>query len=199
MQISVAVSGGIAVGKTTLCRELLLARPHCTLFEESPEEVAFLSDFYQDRKRWAFHSRMGMLAHFLHRRALLSSNAGDVIQDRFLQELMVFAQVQRRSGTLSEAEFSLYSDLYDHISEFQPRPAVIVRCICDPKIALERVRQRGREFESRVSVDYIAVIEAQYDDWLIAESKTTQVITVKTDIGVDAQAVWREIDQAVAT
>ena len=61
----IAIEGVIGVGKTTLAR---LLQPHfdAKLILEAFEENPFLSDFYGDRKRYAFQTQIFFLLSRYH-------------------------------------------------------------------------------------------------------------------------------------
>jgi deoxyadenosine/deoxycytidine kinase len=188
----ISVCGGIAVGKTTLCKLLHETDRTASLRLEEPADVAFLKEFYADRKRWAFHSRMGMLAYF-HARDGASTVESKVLQDRCLHELVVFARAQLYTSTLTSEEYDLYRAIFSGFVKLVPMPSVIVRCVCPPEIALERVHRRGRVFEGSITTEYLSLIEARYDDWIAELPSTTQVVVVDTSAELDASDIWRRI------
>lgn len=188
----VSVCGGIAVGKTTLCGMLSAHDKSYELRLEDPTHVAFIKNFYEDRKRWAFHSRMGMLAYFLTRDAV-DSNHENIIQDRSFHELIVFATAQLRNGAITEEEYALYGVLFAGLSRLVPRPDCVVRCTCPVNVALQRVKTRGRTFESNINKDYLSLIEALYDQWISELPKSTRIIVVDTSREISVSDVWQQV------
>ena len=63
----ISISGGIAVGKTSLASLLNEKFQNSYVYLEEPAENSFLSDFYVNMKKWAFHSRIGMISLFSQR------------------------------------------------------------------------------------------------------------------------------------
>lgn len=185
MALNIAICGGIAVGKTTLGRRISSNARVWEFLEEKPEEASFIQEFYRDKARWAFHSRMGMLAYFLKRTVFLESSNATIIQDRCLHELIVFAEVQRKLGTMRSDEFNLYCDIFNQLCELQRFPDVIIRCVCSPNIALSRVGQRNRAFEVGMQESYIKLIETQYDEWEMRNDREVRFLKVNTDGEVD--------------
>jgi len=195
MALKIAICGGIAVGKTTLGRRLADEMPNWQFLEEKPQEVAFIQEFYMDKARWAFHSRMGMLAYFLKRTVFLESSMPTVLQDRCLHELIVFAEVQRKLGTMRVDEFELYCNIFSQLCELQPAPDIVIRCTCSPKTSLQRVASRNREFEIGVQEAYIRHVEEQYDEWQSRNKNDLCFIDVNTDHGVDTSDLLKVINR----
>ena len=191
---NVAICGGIAVGKTTLGKALVSASNGWNFLEERPADVAFIKDFYEDKKRWAFHSRIGMLEYFSRRSAYLESGTNLVIQDRTLHELIVFAEAQRDLGTMQQKEFDLYFRIFSLLSENHPVPNLMIRCTCDSETAIKRVRERGRAFEAGISQKYIQMIDERYDHWQDRQESRVKFIEVATDLELDVQAILESIE-----
>ncbi|WP_243611758.1 deoxynucleoside kinase [Shimia aestuarii] len=194
MASNVAICGGIAVGKTTLGKALVSLRQDWDFLEERPQEVAFIKDFYAEKRRWAFHSRIGMLEYFFRRTAYLDASSKFVIQDRTLHELVIFAEVQAEIGTMSSSEFDLYHRVFVMLSERHPQPDVIIRCKCPSNVALKRVRERARDFEASMTEEYIKLIEDRYDQWQDRQSATTRIVEVHTDQEIDYSRISEQLE-----
>lgn len=199
MLCNVAICGGIAVGKTTLGRSLSNLRQEWTFIEESPSDVPFIFEFYEDKARWAFHSRIGMLTYFFRRSNILNTIDGVVLQDRMLHELIVFAEVQRKLGTMRTDEFDLYSEIFQQLSAHQPRADLVIRCQCDRQTAMQRIVERGRTFEAAIAIDYLDEVEAAYDRWQERNSATMNFIIVDTGADLEVENVVRQIEEAAGT
>ena len=81
----IAVAGNIGAGKSTLV-DFLRYRFDLTPFYEPNVDNPFLTDFYGDMKRWAFHSQMYFLAHKFRLHQELTDHSGTVVQDRTIYE-----------------------------------------------------------------------------------------------------------------
>jgi deoxyadenosine/deoxycytidine kinase len=49
-----------------------------------------------------------------------------------------------------------------------PAPAVLVHLRADPDLLLERVRSRGRGYETGITLDYLQALQEAYDQWIVA-------------------------------
>ncbi|MGB0389524.1 MAG: deoxynucleoside kinase, partial [Ardenticatenaceae bacterium] len=75
MKRFIAIAGNIGVGKSTLTH-LLEQRLGWEPFYEAVNDNPYLSDFYADMERWAFHSQIFFLSRRLqHHRQILDHPA----------------------------------------------------------------------------------------------------------------------------
>ncbi|MBY5738158.1 deoxynucleoside kinase [Rhizobium leguminosarum] len=188
----VAVTGGIAVGKTTLGQALAERLPGAVFIRENPEQNPFLDDFYADRARWAFHSRIGMLDLFERRMEGVLSDAKIVVLDRTVHELTVFADLQLKKGTMTQKEYNLYRSVFLTYCQHAPKPDLIVRVTCAREVARERMHKRGRPFERNVTMEYLEEVEAEYDHWFAGQS--WEVVNVRSDENVDFEGLCRRLE-----
>jgi deoxyguanosine kinase len=158
----VAIEGVIGVGKTSLARllqpifasELLLE-----IFEENP----FLSDFYADRKRYAFQTQIFFLLSRYHQQheavpqALAKSN---LIADYTFEKDALFARLN-----LTGDELETYDRLHEALAERIPRPELIVYLRVDTDVALRRIAMRDRTYERNMDRDYIHDLNQAYEDF----------------------------------
>lgn len=164
----IVICGGIAVGKSTLCLNLGKTIRESTPILEIPSNNVFLSDFYNDQKRWGFHSRIGMLSLLL-KSYVEQSNASDiVIFDRSVHELIVFARLQYKLGNLTKREYNLYLDLYKSIVSTLKPVDLFLYLHCSTEVSMARIALRGRDFERKIGAEYIDAVSRQYAVWLKA-------------------------------
>jgi len=193
----IVVSGGIGVGKTTLASRLHELLPKSLLLLEYPEQNPFLADFYADMKRWAFHSRIAMLAMFAKREsdaaALTSESIATIVMDRCLSEGVVFARLQHAAGNMTGKEFETYLSLRDTLLSCAPPLDVVIHLSCDVTTALARVRTRARPFEAGVTTEYLARIATAYEGWIAELPATTRVMRCDTSSSVPLDHLVREI------
>jgi deoxyadenosine/deoxycytidine kinase len=189
----VSISGGISVGKTTLATKLAGLIPECQTFIEHPGRNPYLADFYADMPRWAFHSRVAMLAMFAAHYKEIDTTKKVILMDRCIHELITFANLQLDMGNLSARDFSVYQMLYESFVALAPPPNVIIYLTCSPEVALQRMAVRDRPFEREISEKYIAAVELYYEQWLASLPATTPVLRYNTDSGVNAEKVLEDV------
>jgi deoxyadenosine/deoxycytidine kinase len=183
MKYYIAVAGNIGVGKSSLT-ELLSERLGWEPFYEAVAENPYLSDFYQDMRRWSFHSQVFFLSRRLHHHYDLLNRPGSVIQDRSVYEdAEIFARNLYNGGNMSEADWRTYYDLYELATTIVRPPNLVVYLQASVPTLLGRITLRGRDFERSIQPEYIARLNELYEDWT-ARFNLCPVLTINTD-GMD--------------
>ncbi len=158
-----AIEGVIGVGKTTLAR---LLRPifQAGLLLEVFEENPFLSDFYEDRKRYAFQTQIFFLLSRYHqqRRAVpdILSREGDLITDYTFGKDALFASIN-----LEGDELEMYDRVHDALAEKIPPPDLVVYLRADTDILMQRIAMRDRPYERNMERSYIDRLNRAYDEY----------------------------------
>ena len=158
----VVVEGPIGVGKTSLSRKLA-ARYGAELNLEIVEENPFLARFYEQPDAYAFQVQVFFLLSRFKQLSALSQPglfSGNVVSDYLFDKDFIFAAMNLR-----DAEFSLYEDLYSHLSPRLPTPDLVVYLRADTDELLRRIAKRGRPFEHDMKAEYLADLTARYDDY----------------------------------
>lgn len=156
-----AIEGVIGVGKTTLAR-LLQSSFNAELLLEIFEENPFLSDFYSDRKRYAFQTQIFFLLSRYHqqregvREALQKSST--LISDYTFQKDRLFAEVN-----LTGDELEMYYRVHEALAEKITTPDLIVYLRADTDVLMQRIAQRDRPYERQMEVGYINTLNRTYE------------------------------------
>ncbi len=180
MKHFIAIAGNIGVGKSTLTG-LLAEQLGWEPFYEAVGDNPYLADFYQDMRRWSFHSQIFFLSRRLrHHRALLD-HPNSVVQDRSVYEdAEVFARNLYRQGNMGERDYKSYRELYEVLTMFLPSPDLVVYLRASVDTLKRRIALRGREFERAISVDYLAQLNELYDEWTTGFTQCP-VLTIPSD------------------
>jgi deoxyadenosine/deoxycytidine kinase len=180
MKKFIAVAGNIGVGKSTLTA-MLSERLSWEPFYEAVDDNPYLADFYQDMRQWSFHSQVFFLSRRLrHHRAILD-RPGTVVQDRSVYEdAEIFAENLFRQGQMTERDYRTYRELYEAMGLFLPPPDLVVYLRASVPTLLKRIRKRGRDFERRVSAEYLEQLNRLYEEWTERFS-LCPVLTVPSD------------------
>ena len=166
MKKFVAVAGNIGVGKSTLV-SLLCERLSWQPFFEPVAENPYLADFYRDMSAWAFHSQIFFLTHRLRAHRQLLDHPTSAIQDRCVYEdAEVFALNLYRQGRIHERDYNTYRDLYEVLTEFLPPPDLVIYLRASVPVLLSRIARRGREYERKISGDYLSQLNVLYESWI---------------------------------
>ena len=175
-----AIDGVIGVGKTSLVRLLqpaFGAEGLLEVFEENP----FLSDFYSDRARYAFQTQIFFLLSRYHQQRAVPGllERGSLIADYTFAKDALFARIN-----LCGEDLGLYHRLHAALAEKIPLPDLLVYLRAPTEVLLRRIAQRGRLYERQMEPDYIASLNAAYDDYFSAPDGArahTPVLTIDTE------------------
>lgn len=174
--------GTMGSGKTTVAR--LIARElKFRLIEENFGENAFLSRFYSDMKRWAFHSQtfflMEKINQMLETPAVLAGHS--VVQDTPIQQdAFSYAKAQHVLGNIDDAEWRLYQKIYKSFEPYFPKPDLIVYLETTVPTLSTRIGKRGRGYEQKIPQSYIELLDMLNKRWL-SENNTIPVMMIETD------------------
>ena len=180
MKKFIAVAGNIGVGKSTLTT-MLSERLGWEPFFEAVAENPYLADFYQDMRQWSFHSQVFFLSRRLRDHRQILDRPGTVVQDRSVYEdAEIFAENLFRQGQMTERDYRTYRGLYEAMALFLPPPDLVVYLRASVPTLLKRIRRRGRDFERRVSAEYLEQLNRLYEEWTERFS-LCPVLTVPSD------------------
>ena len=177
--------GTIGSGKTTVAR-LLSKDLKFKLLEENFGENAFLPRFYNDMKRWAFHSQafflMEKITQLLTTPELLAKHS--VVQDTPIeQDVFSYAKAQHVLGNIDDAEWRLYLKIYRSFEPLFPTPSLIIFLDTTLESIGSRIESRGRGYEMKIPDSYLELLDMLNRKWL-SDNKKIPVLSIKTD-GLD--------------
>ncbi len=162
----VAIAGNIGAGKTTLCTQLG-KNFGWDVHYESTDNNPYLSDFYNDMKRWSFNLQI----YFLNNRyrQILDIHKGDVtvIQDRTIYEdANIFAPNLHDMGLMTTRDFDNYTDLFNLMTSQISPPDLLIYLKADISTLVSHIQSRGRDYEGSISIDYLKRLNERYDAWI---------------------------------
>ncbi|MFC1646712.1 deoxynucleoside kinase [Patescibacteria group bacterium] len=178
----ISIMGTIASGKTTVSK-LLADRLGFHLIEENFGENLFLPWFYEDMKRWAFHSQtfflMEKITQMFHTKTLIAKK--HVIQDTpIYQDVYSYAKAQYVLGNIKNAEWKLYQKIYKSFEPVLPVPDLIIYLNASLDNITKRITSRGRSYEQNISESYLELLD-MLNRKFISENKKLPVLTIDTD------------------
>jgi deoxyadenosine/deoxycytidine kinase len=162
----ILVAGNIGAGKTSLT-ERLAARLGWRAAYESVADNPYLADFYKDMRAWSFHLQVFFLGHRAAQHKELAQDARSAIIDRSIYEdAYIFARALYEMRNLTERDYHSYRQLFDLVVNQLPPPDLLIYLRAPVSVLMERIGQRGRDIESGISADYLALLDRYYDEWL---------------------------------
>jgi deoxyadenosine/deoxycytidine kinase len=162
----IAIAGNIGAGKTTLTAKLS-KHFDWDVHYESAEDNPYLSDFYEDMKRWAFNLQI----YFLNSRyqQVLKILNGDrtVIQDRTIYEdAYIFAPNLHDMGLMPTRDFHNYFELFKTMSSQIQPPDLLIYLRAGIPTLVSHIQERGRDYEGNMSLDYLKRLNERYENWI---------------------------------
>ena len=155
----IAIEGVIGVGKTSLAR-LLQGQFDAQLLLEAFEENPFLSDFYDDRRRFAFQTQIFfLLSRYRQQREGVPTalKEGNLIADYTFEKDALFARLN-----LDGDELDTYQQVHNALAERIAKPDLVVYLEVDTTTAMKRIAQRDRPYERNMDQNYIDLVNEGY-------------------------------------
>ncbi len=171
-----AIEGVIGVGKTSLAR-LLQPVFESGLLLEVFEENPFLSDFYADRKRYAFQTQIFFLLSRYRQQRVAVPNAlakGNLIADYTFEKDSLFAHLN-----LEGDELDTYTLVHEALSEAIVPPDLIVYLKATTDVAMQRIATRDRTYERQMERAYIESLNQAYEKFF-SGFKSIPILTIDT-------------------
>lgn len=169
----VAIEGVIGAGKTSLARKLAQdsgSRLNLEIVEDHP----FLSRFYSDPTRYAFQTQLFfLLSRF---RQQLEFFQQDLFQQTVISDYMfakdrIFANIN-----LEDDELLLYDKVASELEVRVPVPDMVIFLQASTEVLMQRIAQRGREYERSMSREYIEELIEAYNHFFFHYSDSPLLI-----------------------
>jgi len=177
---SIAIAGNIGTGKSTLV-EFLAQTYDIQPFYEPNDFNPYLPDFYQDMRRWAFHSQIYFLSNKFRLHQSLDQVDGVVALDRTIfEDAEIFATALHQMGRMDDRDWETYRDFYDVILQAIKPPDLMIYLRCSMRALRRRIKLRGREMEQDIPLSYLKRLDRLYEAW-IENYSMSEVLVLETD------------------
>jgi deoxyadenosine/deoxycytidine kinase len=125
-KIFIAVAGNIGTGKTTLT-QMLADHFQWEAHFESVSDNPYLSDFYNDMKRWSFPLQIYFMTHRVNSHQNITSGTSSAIQDRTIYEdANIFARNLFEQGLMEERDYHNYLEVYRVVTSPLQAPDLMI-------------------------------------------------------------------------
>jgi len=194
----VVIEGNIGAGKTSLASRISMDYNSHLILERFADNP-FLPKFYQDPDRFAFLLEMSFLAdrYTQLKKELIDPDIFTpfIVADYYFMKSLIFA-----GNTLTGNEYKLYSQLFHIMYSFLPKPDLYVYLHQDPDNLLINIWNRGREYESAITADYLKRIQAGYFDFfrqepsmriLVVDTREIDFVNNQEDYNIMLETIFR--------
>ena len=160
----ITIEGNIGAGKTSLAKMLsndLRSKLILEQFSDNP----FLPLFYQNPKQYAFTLEMSFMAE-RYQQIQEHSNQKDLFQNTIVSDYLFFKSLIFAKITLNEQEFELYQKMFHIVYPTVAEPDLIIYLHTPVKKLLENIKQRGRDYEQNIDIEYLSQVQDMYFQFL---------------------------------
>lgn len=188
----VAIEGVIGVGKTSLV-ERLAERLGARIVLEQVEENPFLASFYKDSERFAFQAQIFfLLSRYKQQKTIGQADMFHelIISDYMFAKDRIFANLN-----LDDQELVLYERLASLLEKTAVQPDLVLYLQARTDVLLQRIKHRGRQFEKRISNEYIEMLNEAYNSFFF-NYELSPVIVIDTN-DVDFRHDNYHLDQLI--
>jgi len=162
----VAIAGNIGAGKTALTDVMGQYFDWTTIYEQV-DENPYLTDFYNDMRRWSFNLQVFFLSRRFDQLKEIEEMDASVVQDRSIYEdAEIFARNLYEMGLMSARDFENYGDLFSIMTDYLEPPSLLVYLRASVPTLVDQIQQRGRDYESTIRIDYLERLQGHYEDWI---------------------------------
>ena len=176
----VVVAGNIGVGKTSLT-ERMGERLNWRTDFESVSDNPYLSEFYDDMRKWSFHLQVFFLGHRAEQYLRAANDTRSAILDRSIYEdSYIFARALHHLDNLNERDYQSYRRLFNLVTRSLPRPDLLIYLKAPVDVLMARIERRARGMETGITTEYLSLLDSFYDEWL-NHFDLCPVLTIRTD------------------
>lgn len=167
----IAIAGNIGSGKTTLT-QLLAKHYKWDQLQEAVDNNPYLFDFYKDMQRWSFNLQIFFLNSRFEQLLEIRRSGRNVVQDRTIYEdAYIFAPNLHAMGLMTTRDFENYFRLFQNMDSAITPPDLLIYLRASVPNLVRQIAERGREYETSISIDYLKRLHERYEAWISTYDK----------------------------
>jgi len=182
----ICVEGNIGSGKSTLCKKLAKKFSEFEIpCEILPEPVDIWQQFYDYNLLDLMYKDPKKNAYAFQNLALTSkvdqlqrySTENILVERSIYAQKNVFIPALANQGNITEMEHLLLDYAVNVMTGIEVmQPTIYIYLKVPPIICLDRLRQRGRNEEKMVDIEYLQSIDKLYESWMRTERKAQVIV-----------------------
>jgi deoxyadenosine/deoxycytidine kinase len=161
------------VGKTSLVK-LLGKKLGAKMVLEEYENNPFLEDFYNDPERFAFQTQLFFLMNRYRQQQDLRQV--DMFHNLLITDYMFVKDRLFASLNLDDKELSLYDTVANLLERNVLKPDMVIYLQADTQTLMRNIAQRGRNFETNMSFEYLDALSQVYTEYFFKYQETPLII-----------------------
>ena len=175
----IAIEGTIGVGKTSLAN-ILAKKMQAKLVLEEFEENPFLSEFYNNKDRYAFQTQLFFLLS--RYRQQIEFQQVDIFAKSIISDYMFMKDRIFASLNLDDKEMQLYDKVAHILEKNIVYPDLIIFLQSDTERLMQNINSRGRAYEKNMDWSYIDALNQIYNEYFFRYDKSPLLIINTNDI-----------------
>lgn len=183
----IIIEGNIGSGKSVFCKSYAANNSDVIVLKEWVDEK-ILSEYISDMKNKATNFQFQIqdeTVKRIHMAIELVKEGKTVLVDRGLIGNRCFAELQYEKGFITQKDIELYRKKYsyhlfndgENLAEI---PVEIWYLVCDVKVCMSRIKNRGRSGENLYNIEYLSMLKNKHDEYLT--SSMDNMIIKKIDV-----------------
>lgn len=182
----ISVEGIIGAGKTFFNGLIskhtniqVINEPICdwTAVNKSGQTYDVLEAFYDDPATYAYDLQMVILKSLVKQRQNI--NHGCI--ERSMKSNRMFSFLQHQKGNISDTQYQKYMCKFEEVSKQLPKVTARIYIKTSVDTAMKRIQQRARPGEDHITRDYLKLLEACHECWLM-EAQNVFVVDGELDL-----------------
>jgi deoxyadenosine/deoxycytidine kinase len=178
----VAVGGNIGSGKSSLTT-IISDYFKWEAYYERVDDNPYLSDFYQDMRRWSFNLQVFFLSSRFDHQRNIEAAPHSVVQDRSIYEdAEIFAKNLHEMGLMTGRDYENYRDLFHVMTSYLKPPDLLIYLKASVPTLVRHIQARGREYESTIRIEYLERLNVHYENWIDAYALGPKLIVAADEL-----------------
>lgn len=166
--------GNIASGKSTFIS--MFDKNNTNVVFEEFEKNIFLQAFYKNPIKYSFETELNfLLQHYNSIKDLPQNNTINITDFSILLD-RAYADV-----TLTSNRHKLFNQLADELESEIGLPSKIIYLNCPEKILLKRIKNRNRNFEDAIDIEYLISLNKAIKSQIQSISNKVEIITIDSN------------------
>nr|WP_256250667.1 deoxynucleoside kinase [Nitrosomonas sp. Nm51] len=137
----------------------------------------FWRAFYADPIGTAFETEITFLLQHYHEIKITRQSEKKLACDFSMYLDLAYAHV-----TLSQDKLRIFQSVYSEVEKELEQPSLLIYLECDPEIELQRIRNRGRDVENSITIEYLQAINEQLEKILKERSCSHELLIIDSGL-----------------